>query len=149
MASVLIATQPEGAEVLDGSEVIGTTPFELPVPGQGEARNLVVRLDGHKDEVLLVDPAVVPSGGRIEVKLTAVVPAVDPPAPDTAGAKAEAVPEKGAASDGSKSAGRGPKTIKGETPKKPPAQKGTKGTASEGKKPSGKSKGGDMEWKDW
>lgn len=150
---VTITTQPPGAEVREGVVIVGNTPFELSVPRTGAPRNLVLRLEGHKDEQVLVDPMLVRSGGQIEVKLNALEVVAAPKAP-LAVQKTQPTtdpPPPAAASDGSKSAGEGKTPPSGMPPPSiEPPKKPAKGTKKGGKKPTRKPKGGgDMEWKDW
>ena len=145
--TVMLTTVPPGAEVIDGIELRGRTPLSVAVPRHGVARSLRIRLEGHKEEVVLVDPMLVRSGAQIEVKLAATEPTGAP----------AAQPAAAPASDGSKSAGKG--ATEGaaaapgaDTPKKKQPKKTPKAPATPkgGKKPSGKPKGGgDMDWKDW
>ena len=153
--TVVIKTDPEKAEVFEGQTRLGETPLTLQVSRKEPARSLSIRLAGHKDEVVLVDPWLMEAGAEVDVKLT-LASKSSGPAAATPGVAVQEPPE----------------TPKGEAPKvegaptkepaavakpddthaaKPEPKKKTpkKSTAKKGKTKKGNGGASSMEWKDW
>ena len=70
-ASVVIVTQPNGVEVLEGSRILGNTPLTLPIDPAalaGHSRTLQLRLEGFQGQSIELGP--VPAGTVIQRTLS-------------------------------------------------------------------------------
>src|SRR5205085_5377065 len=87
--SLLLKSDPEGAEVSDGARILGTTPFNWTAP-KGETRTLIFRLAGHRE----VEQRVTLSGNESDLsvrlrRLDASRPAAQREAPEPDSIKLE------------------------------------------------------------
>jgi serine/threonine-protein kinase len=97
--TVTVRTNPAGASIYDGEELVGTTPVEL--PRSASAHSFALRLDGYHDANVTLDAS---SPATLEVSLTKRVAVTAPPK--------KAAPTK-------RSAQPAPKKVAEPTPTKP------------------------------
>ncbi len=80
--ALVIDSTPEGAEVLDGDRVLGTTPLQISVDNEAArvtARKLIVRRDGYQPYSIVQGP----SEDNVRI-IASLVPSAEAPAPQTA-----------------------------------------------------------------